>query len=375
MKRNDENRLVRWWRSFWLRAPRQLTFTRDGKVMVAIALAVGAAAINTGNNLLLLGWGLVISSIVLSGVLSEATLKPLEVDVSVPRAARAGELALVPVGLSNAGRFPSFGVETLAEVESPGGVEQAFAQFQLRIASRARADAAARYWPSRRGRHRIGVVIARTLYPFGFFRKSRRFAAGAEGGWTFWVAPRRVETERLARDLLAQVGEDPAARQGIGEDYFSLRPFRTGDDPRRVHWRRSARTGRWVVVETEARQGMELMLELHQRRVDGADDPELEHAVAVLGSLAEDLLAAGLKVGLRAPGLLVPPAVGPRQRQAVMLGLARLDLRAELPPPLPRKVVRVLLGSGPAPAGIDHVLSTRDVQQKQAVSSGSPVSP
>ena len=57
----------RLWKRFWERAPRQLEFTREGKILVAIALAVGAAAINTGNNLLLLGWGLVLSAIVISG--------------------------------------------------------------------------------------------------------------------------------------------------------------------------------------------------------------------------------------------------------------------------------------------------------------------
>ncbi len=65
----------RLWRRFWSRAPRQLAFTREGKVVVALAFAVGAAAINTGNNLLMLGWGLLLSAIVISGLLSEGTLR------------------------------------------------------------------------------------------------------------------------------------------------------------------------------------------------------------------------------------------------------------------------------------------------------------
>ena len=41
-----------------LRPPRRLRFTREGRVIVILSIGVGFAAINTGNNLLylLLGW-------------------------------------------------------------------------------------------------------------------------------------------------------------------------------------------------------------------------------------------------------------------------------------------------------------------------------
>ena len=41
-----------------LRPPRRLSFTREGKIIVILSVGVGFAAINTGNNLLylLLGW-------------------------------------------------------------------------------------------------------------------------------------------------------------------------------------------------------------------------------------------------------------------------------------------------------------------------------
>ena len=38
------------WRR-WLRPPRRLSFTREGKYFVGITIGVGFAAINTGNNL------------------------------------------------------------------------------------------------------------------------------------------------------------------------------------------------------------------------------------------------------------------------------------------------------------------------------------
>src|SRR6185436_19935940 len=51
------------------RPPRKLKFTREGKYFLGITLGVGFAAINTGNNLLYLLLGMLLSLIVLSGVM------------------------------------------------------------------------------------------------------------------------------------------------------------------------------------------------------------------------------------------------------------------------------------------------------------------
>ena len=54
------------WRR-WIRPPRRLQFTREGKYFVGITLGVGFAAINTGNNLLYLLLGMMLSLIIASG--------------------------------------------------------------------------------------------------------------------------------------------------------------------------------------------------------------------------------------------------------------------------------------------------------------------
>ena len=55
------------WQTFWDRSPRQLKVQRDGRVILMIALASGFAAINTGNNLLFLGWGMVLAALLFRG--------------------------------------------------------------------------------------------------------------------------------------------------------------------------------------------------------------------------------------------------------------------------------------------------------------------
>ena len=70
-------------------------------------------------------------------------------------------------------------------------------------------------------------------------------------------------------------------------------------------------------------------------RVAGASVEAAADAVATAGSLIEDLLSDGHSVGVRAPGLLVPPSRSPRQRHACLFGLAlcevNVDVNAEAP--------------------------------------------
>src|SRR5260370_28177507 len=84
-----------------LKPPRRLEFTREGKYFVGITLGVGFAAINTGNNLLYLLLGMMLSLIIASGVLSEMSLRGLSVAREPPARPHPGKPFLMRVSLQN----------------------------------------------------------------------------------------------------------------------------------------------------------------------------------------------------------------------------------------------------------------------------------
>jgi uncharacterized protein (DUF58 family) len=362
-----------WWRRFWARAPRQLRFTRAGRVLVGLALAVGFAAINTGNNLLFLGWGLVLSAIVVSGTLSEGVLRNLQAAAAPPSHPRARVPALVPISVGNRSRYlPGFALDVAAIVTGPHESGRAVAPFVLRLAPAESRELAARYTPMARGLHRLEFLRVKTTYPFGFFAKSRRFTTRDVD---FWVAPPSVPVDALAMRLEASLGESPRSQVGPGEDFFSLRPFRSADDVRRVHWRRSAKTGRWVVRETEAVARQAVLIELALAAGDGDADSEL--AIATAGSLAEKLLEHGRSVGLLGPGVFVPVAAGEAQCWDLLAALARLEPAAPPPPSyLPYDVARIVVATGHArvPAHAQQVLTIGEGRPR-AASSGAAAGP
>src|SRR3977135_3563862 len=82
-----------------MRPPRRLKFTREGKFFVGITLGVGFAAINTGNNLLYLLLGMLLALIIVSGLMSELSLRDLTVVRRLPLRAQVGRPHLVEIQL------------------------------------------------------------------------------------------------------------------------------------------------------------------------------------------------------------------------------------------------------------------------------------
>src|SRR5262245_1289099 len=66
------------------RFPIAVEFTREGFIFVLLCLAIGAAAVNTGNNVLYLIFSLMLGLIVVSGMISRRMLLGLHVQVEFP---------------------------------------------------------------------------------------------------------------------------------------------------------------------------------------------------------------------------------------------------------------------------------------------------
>lgn len=315
------------WQVFWDRAPRQLKVQRDGRVILLIALASGFAAINTGNNLLFLGWGMVLASIVISGVLSESTLRILKLEVTPPLLGRADESASIGLKLQNqASQSPAFATRYTVRLRHRDNQLLVPGPFRLRVEASTQMDLHARFVPSSRGLYEVDYAEARTAYPFGFFEKIRRFSKN--NNHSFWVAPARLPVADLATSVYTRLGYAPARVPGQGDEFFSLRDFREGEDARGIHWRTSLRVGKPLVREHEAMAGNKVILQLS---LGNAQGPNAERDLALFCSVAESLLEQGLSVGVLAPGLFITPDTGRRQVTQILLGCAALNLEDALP--------------------------------------------
>jgi uncharacterized protein (DUF58 family) len=173
----------------------------------------------------------------------------------------------------------------------------------------------------RRGRHPLRGVRVTTRFPFGLFVKASRPTCTDE----VLVYPRRIPAPAALLRKAAGVGTAPARRRGRGHDLHDLRAYRTGDDPRFIHWRVTARTGTLTVRELEAETAQDAYVVL---RGPGAADPErLEHGIEEAAAVASTLLARGARVGLIGAAVEVPLGQGATHGRRILAALALYEPR------------------------------------------------
>ena len=304
------------WRRFLrrFRPPRKLKFTREGKYFLGITLGVGFAAINTGNNLLYLLLGMLLSLIVLSGVMSELSLRDLNVVRRLPTRAQVGRAHLVEIEVFNRKkRVPSYAIE----VEDLRAGQPADKRcFFLKISPNSAQVAAYRRSPQRRGRDRhIGFRIA-TRFPFGLFEKSREVSCDGE----LIIYP-AVDALRLRSDEAGRrFGGTGLSGRGSGDEVFGLRPMREGDDPRDIYWRKSTIQDQLVLRERarETRPDVEIPLEV--RRPPEAGDDWTHHFERKIRDVASRAVAH-LK---RGDGVTIATTAGERVRADRNVGADRI---------------------------------------------------
>jgi len=257
------------WLATWrqrMRPPRRLKFTREGKFFVGITLGVGFAAINTANNLLYLLLGMLLALIVVSGIMSEFSLRDLTVIRRLPLRAQVGRPHLVEIEVFNHKlRVPSYAIE----VEDLRAGQPADKRcFFLKISPKSAQVAAYRRTPTRRGRDvHVGFRIA-TRFPFGLFEKSREVPAEAE-----LVIYPAVDPVALPVPVGGRFpGTDFVVGRGHGEDFLGLRLMRPGEDSRDVHWRKTAAVGQMVMWERARETRPDVILTLDSRCPAGAVD-------------------------------------------------------------------------------------------------------
>jgi uncharacterized protein (DUF58 family) len=319
----------------WLEPPRKLRPTRTGWSFLAGVLAVGAAAVNTGNNLLYFVLGMMLGAIVVSGILSERNLRNLEIERELPE----GVFARTPSALayrirSRRGFLPALGLE-IRDRAGDGTLGNPVKALRIDPGQSRRRPYERTF--ERRGVVKIPEIELATTFPFGLFRKSRRKDCESE----VRVRPRVPEID--LPDALGgqEEGRAPALARGEGLDLFGLRDHARGDEARRIHWKATARVGRTIVKDPARDQPPTVVIELSGRA--SAGDPLWEQALERAAGIASVLVREGWAVGLAAGSRTIAPGEGPAALSAILDALVDVEAHLDGPPEveLPSHVARV----------------------------------
>jgi len=167
-----------------------------------------------------------------------------------------------------------------------------------------------RVWARRRGRLRVALVEVSATDPLGLARLRVRTSTHVD----VLVLPALLTTGHLP-EALGDLGTH-GVRPGAGEPGGSLRDYRSGDAPRSIHWKQSARQGRLLVNVPESGGGTSHRLALvtdaaaygggsasvgprgRPGPTEHGSDADFERAVSVAATLVSQWCARGDEVSV-----------------------------------------------------------------------------
>jgi uncharacterized protein (DUF58 family) len=306
--------------------PEGIRITAVGLWFVLLTFLVAVAATYTGNNALYTVLALMFAVLIVSGVISRQNVRGLAVELAAPGEIFANRPFSVGFRLENRGRLLPRWFLLVALERGSRPLLIPFLPRRGKSAGKIEALLPAR------GRAGFPFVHVSALFPFGFFRKGERYRVDLE----VLVFPELFPSGAVAAPQTADRGEDVTRRIGRGTGLHSLRGFRSGDDPRGIHWKQTARTGGLVFMEREAEESRRLSV-LFDNAV-GPLDPEagrrFERLVSEAATVALQGLEQGLEVELVTRDGKLGFGTGARQRFAILETLALIAPREPSREPL-----------------------------------------
>jgi uncharacterized protein (DUF58 family) len=185
----------------------------------------------------------------------------------------------------------------------------------------------------RRGRHQFGPVWVRIEGRYRLLEAQQAIDCCA----TVKVLPETfVSRDELQKDVGAQIRlldqQRKARHFGTGTEFESLYPFRTGDDPRRIDWRATARQQTLVVRRFQIERHRDVMIIIDCGRLMGTDcgrGTKLDCAIDAALNLARVALQSGDRCGVatydHAVRGFLPPVAGARALRSIVSSIYDVD--------------------------------------------------
>lgn len=240
------------------RSAERLRLTTEGLVWTGLALALGVLAwVKSLNLVLILAYGMGVL-LVLNGVLAWMQVRRIVLLPNGSSPVFAREATRVGVRVRNTGPRP------VTAAVSEGDAEWSFD----RLAPGREVECTSLRTFPQRGFYPINAFAVWSGYPFGLIRYERASAGPATLADSIAVLPEvgEADAEGLRRWVLRQVEGEGRARKSLRRitpdqsDVRGVRPYRSGDSIRTVHWRTSARRRSLFVREFDSAPSPELVV-------------------------------------------------------------------------------------------------------------------
>lgn len=304
-----------------------IRLSRGSVLFIAAVLLIGGVAIDSDANLLVLVFGFCVAAILLSLATGWRVVRSLQVVRLLPGVCAAGQPLEVRYQVSNPRRFGCARDLVISDPLPPGSPASRIQGFVPLLRPGETITLSVPVSFPKRGRVQLTSLRLATSFPFGLFTKQVRVPSPGE--LVVFPALGRLlfDVTAASRRSDPTAGGSAPSRVAGDEEYYGVREYRVGDNPRRIHWRSTARTGQLMIREMTRIRDRQLWCVVDTRVPP--HDPELaerlELAMSCAATVICDALERGAKVGLICNGeplLVIPPAGGRPHRPRLLRELA-----------------------------------------------------
>ncbi len=266
-----------------------IRLTKRGGFFIVIVLIIAFAALNTGNNLLVLILSFLLASLIASGIISSLDLQGLQIALNLPPAIHAGQRAAFLVTLKNLKKMiPSFaiGLQSRSVEDKQNEATNFFMQAKNFPYLQAGEEFQLTLHCSfhRRGFYPVEGFEVRTSFPFGLFSKGRQLEA--KGQIVVYPELRDLSQFLVSNPFLQGMRE--LRRKGQGSGLYNVRPYQRGESTRNIHWKSTAKLSQLMIKDFLAEEDRppKILFSTFMPACDEAALEGFEKGVSYVASLA-----------------------------------------------------------------------------------------
>ena len=213
----------------------KIRITKVGLWYVLLSVIVGIAATNTANNALYMVLTAMLGILVVSGITSRFNLRGIRIELDPPGEIYANRPFPLFFRVQNQNRWWS---HFMLILNLKNGVSHRLIPLlPKRGVCRGQLDVIL----TERGRKVIPSLFMGSLFPLDFFQKTMRYDVGLD----VLVFPELFDASNYRPQATGRDGQIDSEKKGRGAGLHSLRPFERGDDPRKIHWKQTAKDWRF----------------------------------------------------------------------------------------------------------------------------------
>ncbi|MCH2203076.1 MAG: DUF58 domain-containing protein [Fuerstiella sp.] len=268
----------------------RVVIPREGLVHLGMMFFLALGGLVGHSNILLLIFGLMAGPWVLNGWFVYMALRRVHVERRFHDRVMAGTPMTVDISVSNTKSWmTSRFIDVRDEISSPlsTGTESLGAGLVTIVRLPAGEERTGQYHVTfqKRGRYRLGPIRISSRFPLGIGERAQ-FIPENE---SILIRPR---TGRLRAGWATRQNDQDEASQtqplrggAFDDEFHRIREFRSGDNPRSIHWRSTARRDRLMMQEFHQNRESDMFVLLDLCAHDDFSDAEVELAVSVAATL------------------------------------------------------------------------------------------